>query len=227
MQARLWGLLVFVSLLGLCRAQATPYTYDVDYQIGSNTVTGDIVLNCDSCAVTATSLESWSFSGPGGLSGTGTSATFTGSSNLSASPSGITFTPTSGASTDFIASSGDWLFGSTTAYVSGGTGSCATDASGCVAVGTGDNVTYVASPCFVSAPTNGNLSEVFGVCSFGVLTSAASMGNVNQGFAPESLIIATGAPVAIPLPTTLPLFASGIGALGLLRWRRKRKALTA
>ena len=28
---------------------------------------------------------------------------------------------------------------------------------------------------------------------------------------------------AIPLPTTLPLFASGIGALGLLGWRRKRK----
>jgi hypothetical protein len=27
-----------------------------------------------------------------------------------------------------------------------------------------------------------------------------------------------------PLPTTLPLFATGIGGLGLLGWRRKRKA---
>jgi hypothetical protein len=27
-----------------------------------------------------------------------------------------------------------------------------------------------------------------------------------------------------PLPVTLPLFASGLGALGLLGWRRKRKA---
>jgi len=27
-----------------------------------------------------------------------------------------------------------------------------------------------------------------------------------------------------PLPATLPLFASGLGALGLLGWRRKRKA---
>jgi hypothetical protein len=33
------------------------------------------------------------------------------------------------------------------------------------------------------------------------------------------------APLAnTPLPTTLPLFASGLGALGLLGWRRKRKA---
>ena len=29
---------------------------------------------------------------------------------------------------------------------------------------------------------------------------------------------------ATPLPATLPLFATGIGALGLLGWRRKRKA---
>ena len=31
-------------------------------------------------------------------------------------------------------------------------------------------------------------------------------------------------PVATPLPATLPLFAGGLGALGLLGWRRKRKA---
>jgi hypothetical protein len=29
---------------------------------------------------------------------------------------------------------------------------------------------------------------------------------------------------SVPLPATLPLFASGIGAFGLLRWRKKRKA---
>jgi len=31
---------------------------------------------------------------------------------------------------------------------------------------------------------------------------------------------------ATPLPATLPLFASGIGGLGLLGWRRKKKATT-
>jgi len=33
-----------------------------------------------------------------------------------------------------------------------------------------------------------------------------------------------GGPVVTPLPASLPLFASGLGALGLLGWRRKRKA---
>jgi hypothetical protein len=31
-------------------------------------------------------------------------------------------------------------------------------------------------------------------------------------------------PAATPLPAALPLFATGLGALGLLGWRRKRKA---
>jgi hypothetical protein len=30
-----------------------------------------------------------------------------------------------------------------------------------------------------------------------------------------------------PLPTTLPLLATGLGAMGLLGWRKKRKAQTA
>jgi hypothetical protein len=32
---------------------------------------------------------------------------------------------------------------------------------------------------------------------------------------------------ATPLPAALPLFATGLGALGLLGWRRKRKAQAA
>jgi len=41
--------------------------------------------------------------------------------------------------------------------------------------------------------------------------------------------IALGVPVsfevnAVPLPAALPLFATGLGALGLLGWRRKKKA---
>ena len=36
-----------------------------------------------------------------------------------------------------------------------------------------------------------------------------------------------GTASATPLPGALPLFASGLGALGVLGWRRKRKATAA
>ena len=32
---------------------------------------------------------------------------------------------------------------------------------------------------------------------------------------------------AIPIPAALPLFATGLGALGLLTWRRKRRQVAA
>ena len=42
-------------------------------------------------------------------------------------------------------------------------------------------------------------------------------------FGIDDLQITPTPPVNTPLPTTLPLFATGLGALGLLGWRRKRK----
>jgi hypothetical protein len=42
--------------------------------------------------------------------------------------------------------------------------------------------------------------------------------------APANGIEVTGINTATPLPAALPLFAGGLGALGLLGWRRKRKA---
>ena len=40
-------------------------------------------------------------------------------------------------------------------------------------------------------------------------------------------VVQIGEATATPLPATLPLFASGLGAFGLLGWRRKRKAQAA
>ena len=37
----------------------------------------------------------------------------------------------------------------------------------------------------------------------------------------------SGGTSVVPLPATLPLFASGLGALGLLGWRRRKKAIDA
>ena len=40
----------------------------------------------------------------------------------------------------------------------------------------------------------------------------------------DMVVRIAAAPIATPLPGALPLFAGGLGALGLLGWRRKRKA---
>jgi hypothetical protein len=55
----------------------------------------------------------------------------------------------------------------------------------------------------------------------GLVTYAGPWGFSNG----SSDTVLTLTPVATPLPATLPLFATGLGVLGLLAWRRKRKAL--
>jgi hypothetical protein len=67
--------------------------------------------------------------------------------------------------------------------------------------------------------TGGAIDSAFhsGDCD---LPSGFCRGGVDLGqgqVTPESSVTAT------PLPATLPLFATGLGALGLLGWRRKRK----
>ena len=39
----------------------------------------------------------------------------------------------------------------------------------------------------------------------------------------RNLVVGVPVPSNVPLPAALPLFATGLGALGLLAWRRKRK----
>jgi len=66
-------------------------------------------------------------------------------------------------------------------------------------------------------------------------TSTGTLGTFNHGLlietscGPTVQFCSTGgdllsSSVATPLPAALPLFASGLGALGLLGWRRKRKS---
>jgi hypothetical protein len=48
--------------------------------------------------------------------------------------------------------------------------------------------------------------------------------NTNVYFSTESGVQTIGVVSAVPLPAALPLFATGLSALGVLGWRRKRKA---
>lgn len=72
----------------------------------------------------------------------------------------------------------------------------------------------------------GNLSAGSHTLTLAMLTSNASSGHFLAEF--DNVLIAGDAAVAeTPLPAALPLFATGLGALGLMRWRRKRKAVVA
>ena len=52
-----------------------------------------------------------------------------------------------------------------------------------------------------------------------------SIASPSGSFAPNGLLVEeTSTTTATPPPATLPMFATGLGALGLLGWRRKKKA---
>ena len=67
----------------------------------------------------------------------------------------------------------------------------------------------------LTALTSGNSNYT----NFSSPVLSTSVGIVELG-----LRLDTGTVSAVPLPATLPLFATGLGALGLLGWRRKKKA---
>ena len=46
----------------------------------------------------------------------------------------------------------------------------------------------------------------------------------NFDYQDETFVVTNVATDVTPLPATLPLFATGVGGMVLLAWRRKRKA---
>jgi hypothetical protein len=87
--------------------------------------------------------------------------------------------------------------------------------------GTGNNLQFcdATTPC-----TNQNGAQSFSdiVYVFVAPGLGSTSGSSPQGLATTE-IAAAAAPAATPLPAALPLFATGLGGLGLLGWRRKRK----
>ena len=70
-------------------------------------------------------------------------------------------------------------------------------------------------------------SEGNGTIQFIGTYSSISWTNPVNEFYYGFTVGAPGAVGAVPLPAALPLFATGLGALGLLGWRRKKKARSA
>ena len=94
---------------------------------------------------------------------------------------------------------------------------------GPVTAGDRNNVTE-----FLLRGTGGLIPEGTRILLF-TLTSTRSQGTYNDGYADNLSFVATCsnndcAVTATPLPAALPLFATGVGVLGLFGWRRKRKA---
>jgi hypothetical protein len=180
----------------LCHGSAAKAsTYDVDFQFsgtlntggtGTETVTGTIVTDCDSCFLQTADVTSWSLNFSGALTGSANSGGLTSPPGIS----GNVLEATGGNLLYVFDSSGFALF----------TG---TDGASQLAFGfvgpAGDIRVQV-------APSDDNI-----------------LGSVTQPFqiATEEIVTTT------PLPAALPLFATCIGGLGLLGWRRKRKNVAA
>jgi hypothetical protein len=79
------------------------------------------------------------------------------------------------------------------------------------------------NPAFITA-NGGTIASAQGVLFTGIETGNAYLNIHTTMFGGGEI---RGWLVATPLPTALPLFATGLGALGLLGWRRKRKTASA
>jgi hypothetical protein len=89
----------------------------------------------------------------------------------------------------------------------------------------GDNCT--STNCFANKGTDTaflffSVDALGNPSTSGTFAGVASTSNTSFSFSSTSLTV-TLAPTTTPLPAALPLFAAGLGGLGLLGWRRKRK----
>jgi len=96
-----------------------------------------------------------------------------------------------------------------------------------------DNLGDTMSLAVNNGNTPGTIHEIFGSVFFPSTLpstldiSTSSFASILGGPGTIDYSIEIGLPVGAyvtPLPAALPLFATGLGALGLLRWRRRRKS---
>jgi len=91
-----------------------------------------------------------------------------------------------------------------------------------------DYVWYVHfATLYFASDSNGSFTGLPTLNIVATLTETGGFQDIGQyfGVAASDIQVLSFADVSTtPLPATLPLFATGLGAMGLLGWRRKRKA---
>jgi hypothetical protein len=71
-----------------------------------------------------------------------------------------------------------------------------------------------------------NQSAMFVISLMGI-TADTTITSVIFSFGTTAGVDIPGVPSTVPLPGALPLFATGIGLMGVLRWKKQRKAISA
>ena len=79
-----------------------------------------------------------------------------------------------------------------------------------------------------NGPHNPFLNETaMFVISLTGITADTTITSVIFSFGTTAGVDVPGVPSTVPLPGALPLFATGIGLMGVLRWKKKRKVISA
>jgi hypothetical protein len=203
------GLIILATWLSASPARAaTFYDYNVDFVLGTGTITGTIQTNCDACILNSNSeITSWSFTASDGTNINSSESTLSisvpGPTNvIQATPTGI-FTlsnATSGGSIEFC------------------------DSADCF-----DILNFFHSPpqplptfsirWTESGQTPYEFSTNFPIGGAAPVVQIATL--VDIVACSEGNLCVT-APAPTPLPATLPLFAGGLGFVGYLTRRKKR-----
>jgi hypothetical protein len=188
MKTKLLVLIASAAMLGAWPAKANTYTYNVDFDIAGQTVTGTIMTNADTGYLNSGDLLSWSFQ--------------VGASSIMSSTTGASETDSFAATgvTPLLLSSSQITYSPITAPF-----------------GSYSNLFCGDLACDQDLFFN-NLVLTRIVDDIAWSYSGTSYETKPAGFTVIATIATT------PVPAALPLFATGLSALGLLGWRKKRKS---
>jgi hypothetical protein len=210
MKTRLLGLVACAALLGASQARAAEITYTIGDNLplnntgsGSGAITGTITTDGSLGSIYASDIESWDLTVTVNCSGC--TATY--------NPSNTKVLPGFSGDGNLMASPTTLSFDFDNYVVTGDAilfGDCA--ASVCYSYA-GDTVVTIE----------------YGRYSGDVYKSDGGIGGAYTTTTEddEVLAVVAGNSLATPLPAALPLFASGLGAMGLLGRRRRRKNTAA